>query len=513
MADTDAYDVKFAFEAIEDELIRSMMRNMAGHRNWELDEGFEWTMWQAEQLKALNRFRLNNYERYGPQFASIKEQIEHTIRQAYTQGSMDQEIEILKAIRDGFQPDYEAIRGLGQDFFIGNERKLDALVQSVTSDMDRAEISTLRMPEDQYRKIIYNAQVYANTGAGALWSAVDMAAKQFLTAGINSIEYKNGNRVNIASYSEMAIRTANKRAYLMGEGDKRQEWGIALVKVHGRSVACPRCLQWIGRIYVDDVWSGGVPDGKHLLLSSAIAGGLYHPNCRDIHSTYFEGVSEPPEPLTQEQANEASRVYELQQKQRYNERQIRRFKRLSEGSLDPDNVAKYQYKLKEWQKTQRELISANPELRRNPARENTRGLKQGTITYAKPRKAFVGSGDERDLFAHDSLAYGGLSFAVLPENAPDGFSNIDLLMGRDLWEIKSPNGNSVRCIESNLRKAKRQFKNQYQIEYSGTRVIFNGRYCGIDDDQISKEIARQMEEHEIEKVIQVLKDGGLKYFK
>lgn len=83
--------------------------------------------------------------------------------------------------------------------------------------MIRAETAVLRMANDQYRKIIYNAQVYANTGAGTYEKAVDMATKDFLKSGINCIEYANGSRHTIADYADMAIRTAGKRAYLHGE--------------------------------------------------------------------------------------------------------------------------------------------------------------------------------------------------------------------------------------------------------------------------------------------------------
>ena len=63
-------------------------------------------------------------------------------------------------------------------------------------------------------------------GAKTLDQAIDMATKEFLDSGIDCIEYKNGRRVNIASYAEMALRTASQRAVLLGEGKKRDEWGI-----------------------------------------------------------------------------------------------------------------------------------------------------------------------------------------------------------------------------------------------------------------------------------------------
>ncbi|MFR6220476.1 MAG: hypothetical protein ACLUKO_27795 [Enterocloster bolteae] len=51
------YDIGAAFKAIEDELIASMIRNMDRHRAEETKEGIEWSMWQAEQLKALEKYK------------------------------------------------------------------------------------------------------------------------------------------------------------------------------------------------------------------------------------------------------------------------------------------------------------------------------------------------------------------------------------------------------------------------------------------------------------------------
>ena len=46
------YDLAEAFQRIENELIASMIRNMDRHRAEETAEGYNWSMWQAEQLKA-----------------------------------------------------------------------------------------------------------------------------------------------------------------------------------------------------------------------------------------------------------------------------------------------------------------------------------------------------------------------------------------------------------------------------------------------------------------------------
>lgn len=108
-----------------------------------------------------------------------------------------------------------------------------------------------------------SAPVYANTGAGTIEKAVDMATKDFLMRGIDCIEYKNGARHSIEDYADMCIKTAERRAYLAGEGKTRKEWGESLVIVNKRGDdPCPHCAKWVGKILIDDVYSGGEPDGK-----------------------------------------------------------------------------------------------------------------------------------------------------------------------------------------------------------------------------------------------------------
>jgi len=348
----DEYDIQEAFAAIEEELIKSMMRNMKRHRVEEVAEGMEWTMWQAEQLKALEQYKKTNQKVYKKQFANINSSIEGLINKARQQGNMDQEIEILEAVKNGFKNKRALSKNTKTvaEFFKLNDRKLEALIKATKQDLQKAETAMLRMANDQYRKIIFNAQVYANTGTATYEQAVDMASKDFLTSGINCIEYKNGARVNIASYARMALQTASKRAYFTGEGEKRKEWGISTVIMNKRGVACPKCLPFVGKVLIDDVWSGGkASDGSYPLMSGAIAKGLYHPNCKDSHTTYFEGVTTPPRAIKQADIDQLSNKYRKEQQKKYAARMVQKYKILKEGSLDKDDMAKYDAKMKEWQ--------------------------------------------------------------------------------------------------------------------------------------------------------------------
>lgn len=72
-------------------------------------------------------------------------------------------------------------------FFRENDKKINALIKATRSDFKKAEVAILRRANDQYRKVIFNAHLYATTGA-SYEKAVDMATKDFLRAGINCIE-------------------------------------------------------------------------------------------------------------------------------------------------------------------------------------------------------------------------------------------------------------------------------------------------------------------------------------
>ena len=392
------YDISEVFQKIEEDMIASMMRNLKRHLATEKEEGINYAMWQAEQLAALNEFKRNNKSLFGRYFSTINGQIEEVLRKAHETGKMDQEVQILEAIQRGWSTALKSSSTIQGAFFRINDRKLKALLNSVTNDMKKAETAMLRRTNDEYRKILFNSQAYYNTGAGTLPQCVDMATKDFLSKGIDCIEYKNGARVGIDAYARMAIRTATTRAYLLGESAKRDEWGVSTVIVNKRGVACPRCLKYVGRVFYDDVWgSAPIPSPeKYPRLSEAIAGGLYHPNCKDVHTTYFEGVTTPPKPMTEAEKKEAARVYNLEQQQRYNERQIRKYKRLSDGSVDPENRERYYQKLSEWQDTQRKFVKAHGDvLKRRYENEAIHGI--GPIDNADTRRTVESMKREVDL--------------------------------------------------------------------------------------------------------------------
>ncbi len=338
----EKYDIKSIMEEIEKDLIVRMKRTLWSHKEDEKTKGFNWPQWQALKLKQFEEYKEANKELFNEKTKPLNKYLYKHIKEQFKEGASRTNKEAIKA---GFIKKEDS--QLGGSFFGLNHRKLGALIKSTKEDMEDIKYATLRMANDQYRQIIYKAQVYVNTGVGTVKQAIDMATKDFLAKGFNCIEYKDGSRHNIADYCDMAIRTANKRANLMGEGEMRKKLGNPLVYISKHGGACDKCTPWEGRVYIDNVWSGGTEnDGKYPMLSTAIEGGLFHPRCQHGSSTYYEGINDEPEEVIQAKHshNENDKYTQyLQQRQK-------QYERLALGSLLPENVINYQSKAKELQR-------------------------------------------------------------------------------------------------------------------------------------------------------------------
>lgn len=214
--------------------------------------------------------------------------------------------------------------------------------------MKTAYTSALRMTNDEYRQVVHKSAFFLANGIVSPQKAIDMATKDFLSRGINCIEYKDGRRINIASYSQMAVRTASLRAQLMGEGDFRESIGRHLVIATASNAACPLCSKWEDKVLIDDVYSGGSKkDGNYPLLSNAMKQGFLHPNCRDSVATYYPELEDINKSYENgKDGSESDIAY--QEDLNYINRRIKQFERLALGSIDKENILYYESKKQEW---------------------------------------------------------------------------------------------------------------------------------------------------------------------
>lgn len=280
----DEYDIAKLYQEMELELIASLKRNLLRHELKEIEENMEYPQWQALKLRDIQRIKRENQDIIGKYTSNIPKDVKKIIKEEYKQGKK----EAISLFNDANR----GKRRLNESFFKTNNKKVKAMIDEINGTFKEAEKAIFRMSNDVYQKTIFKAGFYLSHGAVNLKQAINIAMKDFAKRGINCIEYKDGRRVNIADYARMAVRTASQRSRLMAEGDFRKRLKRTLVKITKHGTSCKYCKVYEQQILVDDVYSGGVPDGKHELLSSAMSKGLFHPNCRHKAPTYYEELDE-----------------------------------------------------------------------------------------------------------------------------------------------------------------------------------------------------------------------------
>ena len=389
----------------------------------ELDEGLKWTQWQVLQRRSLNQYRKELSELANIAFEEIYPIAEEELERSYTEASNEWESEwqklpqavkqkpvdfvsrfktkvdtdkintIDKAIPQAFsvQPiDSE------ESFFNFNKEKLKQVIEDNKSDIDVARYSAVNYSFSQYKDILQKVDIAMQTGTYTLDQAVDKASKEFANRGINSIEYKDGRRVNISTYIEMCLRTSSHRAKLQAEGAWRDRTGNYLVVSADLKTTCDICYKWQAVVLIDDVFAHGKADGKHQLLSEAIRDGFLHPNCRHSLNTYFEGITRVP---TKSEFDKTKSNYEAEKKQRQLELQIRRAKRQEAIAITEKEQIKAQLNVIAWQKKLKKHLDDNPQLKRYPQRERLLDLTPFEKYKNDPERAIkeVSENIKRDL--------------------------------------------------------------------------------------------------------------------
>lgn len=353
MSDFDK-EIAEIYKDMELKMIESMKRNLGSHLAEEDEAGIDYPQWQAIKIRELRKYQRHNKMLLKNSTRGMAKDIKDHIRDEMKQGSLHE----MKRFKEAKGAGYKSAVAMKDGFFKINTRKVDALINSIQSDFSKADKAVLRMMNDTYRSTIFKYGMYVTNGVYTEKQAYDAAVKDFLSRGINCIEYKDGRRVNIADYTSMAIRTVNQRAYMAGEGEFRKELGETLVIISSHAMSCKLCKPFENKVLIDDVYSGGTPDdGDYMLLSQAMAEGLFHPRCRHGLGTYYPELEDIVHYETEDNKLNEYGTEELNRA--HVENMIQKYKRLTVGSLDPANTAKYQARLNEWEKRKTE-IKSNP---------------------------------------------------------------------------------------------------------------------------------------------------------
>ncbi|MEU6279739.1 phage minor capsid protein [Streptomyces sp. NPDC047028] len=345
------------YEAAEGTLIETIRKA--------LDQGWDSPLWAQLRLAQLGQLQTAINEIITALQADATGAIHQAVAEAYDRGSQAAVAEL-----GALSPAVHAIPSGAQ--------AIDRLARAVVDDTGPVYLRMLRTSTDAYRTVIARASAPAVLGEQTRRQAAQSALNQFADRGVTGFVDNAGRSWELRSYVEMAMRSATARAALDAHSDRLGAADIELVIVSQAPEECPLCRPWERKILART----GAPGKREVQvehateddemvtvevagsLPEARAAGLMHPNCRHTVSAYVPGVSRIPE-------EQPSRVtYEDTQKQRYLERQTRKWKRRAAAAVDDQERKRANANVRAYQKRIRELV-ADTGLPRKSHREQT----------------------------------------------------------------------------------------------------------------------------------------------
>ena len=124
--------------------------------------------------------------------------------------------------------------------------------------------------------------------------------------------------------------------------------------------------------------------------------GLYHPNCRDSHTTYFPGISTPPDKKWKKSELAAVEKNVKQEARRqYAERQEEKYDRLERCAMDPENKRVYAARREEWE--EKSGLHERGHIERNIKREGSNGVNLEYINSKEYEQKFEKVSNDREL--------------------------------------------------------------------------------------------------------------------
>jgi len=203
----------------------------------------------------------------------------------------------------------------------------EARILATYGAKDIAELeSKLQLTQKVLNQETLSVAIGTEARTQAVRSAIDTLCKEGITGYIDA----GGHKWSPEAYINMDIRTTVHNAAVQGQKARSADYDVQTFQISSHAGARPLCAPYQGKIYSWDGSSGVVEDlygTKYTYVgigetSYGQPAGIFGINCGHRPVTFVDGYSVPRfEPTQDEEENK--KQYELSQKQRYLERQVR----------------------------------------------------------------------------------------------------------------------------------------------------------------------------------------------
>jgi phosphoglycolate phosphatase-like HAD superfamily hydrolase len=354
------------------DLYASAAERIAAAMAMQLRQGINRPDWAADKLGSINDLRNAIAQIVRALNTATGPAVEQAMVLAFARGGKAALDELAKA---GYltAEQLTAIR-----MSVPGAEAVARLAFSLTSTLQGTHVRILRWALDTYREVIARTTPDVLLGTKTRLRAAQTAWEELLSQGITGFTDRAGRNWQLASYVEMATRTATAQAAVQAHLDRLGDAGIDLVIVSNAPQECKRCRPWEGKILARNG-----PGGKRVIelphatkeghtvrieiagsVEEAVAAGLMHPNCRHSLSAYLPGVTKSPTHTEDPEGDEA------RQKLRQLERDVRKAKAQAAAVIDPAARKVFEAQVRDKQAQIRDHIASAPTtLFRQPQRE------------------------------------------------------------------------------------------------------------------------------------------------
>lgn len=293
--------------------------------------------WEIRKLRELQTLRSGIEKQIVAKLSNFNEkELQPIIQELYNQGSKDAVADLRKVY---------PITEITEDFGKIDEATVANYVKALKGNLDSTHLRIVRSADDVYRQAVSRGVETVLTGSGTRVEGTQRVLNEFANKGVAGFIDKSGRSWSLKSYAEMATRTVSARARVDGTLNRFEQNGEDLVIVSAHAESCPICDPWESRILSISGNSEEYPS-----VAEAESAGLFHANCTHNVTLWVEGLTTKSEPV------DSTDNYKERQQQRYNERQIRKWKRREAGAMTEQEYQKAKSYTQKWQEKQREFI-------------------------------------------------------------------------------------------------------------------------------------------------------------
>ncbi len=191
-------------------------------------------------------------------------------------------------------------------------------------DIQNLTRTTVQLASDTFMRYYDMAYLQVSSGAYSLDQATANTIDKLCREGLTKVAYPSGAQRSIEAAVRLAVRTAVNQNALACEKSVIDELDINLVQTSAHMGARPSHAAWQGKVF----WVN-YPEGNYENFYEATGygtgAGLGGWNCRHSFTAYFPGISEDYNKPVNPKEND--RIYQMEQKQRSYERNMRRWDR------------------------------------------------------------------------------------------------------------------------------------------------------------------------------------------